>query len=264
MKFRQRKNTPTVFVTIGRGGTGKTSFVALMGKCLIEQGEIPILLVDVDPDQNLAEMVGVDLQRESRRTIAELLAETFLEKGGTTVGISPSERIESKIWEKSLYEGDTFDLLAIGTKWLEGCYCLPDAALKNALGSIIKQYRYILIDSPAGLEHLNRRVVTRVNEIFDVVGPSKKSFDNVRRALRIAREVHIEFERFSIVGGFMCQKEKTMCAETIEGVENIGTISYDKLLEQFVYEGKSLLDLPEESPGYQSVRSILKKAGYLG
>ena len=41
-------------VTMGRGGTGKTSLVALMAKCLIEKGRTPLLLVDVDPDQNLA------------------------------------------------------------------------------------------------------------------------------------------------------------------------------------------------------------------
>ena len=35
-------------VTIGRGGTGKTSFVALMTKYLIEKGVEPILLVDAD------------------------------------------------------------------------------------------------------------------------------------------------------------------------------------------------------------------------
>lgn len=234
-----------------------------MAKCFVEQKDTPLLLVDVDPDQSLAEMVGVDLEREQKKTIAELLAETFLEEGGTTVGVSPTERIESKIWEKSLYEGDTFDLLAVGTKWVEGCYCLPDAALKNALSSIIKQYRYILIDSPAGLEHLNRRVVTKVNEIFDVVGPSKKSFDNVRRALRIAREVHIEFERFSIVGGFMCQRENVPRAETIEGVEYIGTIANDRMVAEFVFGGKSLLELPDDSPGYQSVRNILKRIGYV-
>ncbi len=48
-------------VTIGRGGTGKSSFTALMAKCFIESGQSPLLLVDADPDQNLAEMVGVDL-----------------------------------------------------------------------------------------------------------------------------------------------------------------------------------------------------------
>jgi CO dehydrogenase nickel-insertion accessory protein CooC1 len=74
-------------VTMGRGGTGKTSFVALMAKYFIENGEKPLLLVDADPDQNLGEMVGVDLKEEGKKTISELLVETFLEQGGTTVGM---------------------------------------------------------------------------------------------------------------------------------------------------------------------------------
>ena len=34
-------------VTMGRGGTGKTSFVALITKYFIEIGDTPMLLVDV-------------------------------------------------------------------------------------------------------------------------------------------------------------------------------------------------------------------------
>ncbi|MDD1674017.1 MAG: cobalamin biosynthesis protein, partial [Methanomicrobiales archaeon] len=110
-------------VTMGRGGTGKTSFTALMAKYFIGSGQSPLLLVDLDPDQNLAEMVGVDLEREGVKTIADLLAATFIEQGGTTAGIAPSERIENTIWEEGLYEGAHFDLIAVGTKWIEGCYC---------------------------------------------------------------------------------------------------------------------------------------------
>ena len=66
------------FVTMGRGGSGKTTFVVLMTKYFIEKGETPLLLVDVDPDQNLAEMVGIDLGEEGRKTVSELLIETFL------------------------------------------------------------------------------------------------------------------------------------------------------------------------------------------
>jgi CO dehydrogenase maturation factor len=36
-------------VTMGRGGTGKTSFVALLTRYLIERGETPVLLIDADP-----------------------------------------------------------------------------------------------------------------------------------------------------------------------------------------------------------------------
>jgi CO dehydrogenase maturation factor len=105
-------------VTIGRGGTGKSSFTALMAKCFIEAGYSPLMLVDADPDQNLAEMVGVDLKEAGKSTIAELLVSTFIEQGGTTVGISPTERIESKIWSNGLFESGNFDFLSVGTKWV--------------------------------------------------------------------------------------------------------------------------------------------------
>jgi CO dehydrogenase maturation factor len=141
-------------VSMGRGGSGKTSFVALMTKYFIEVEGTPLLLVDVDPDQNLGEMVGIDFKEQGKKTISELLLETFVQKGGTTVGVPPSQRIESEIWSRGLYEGTSFDMIAVGTKFLEGCYCLPDASLKRALEGLTKTYKHILIDSPAGLEHL--------------------------------------------------------------------------------------------------------------
>ncbi len=101
-----------------------------------------------------------------------------------------------------MYESDHFDLIAVGTKWIEGCYCLPDAALKNALAAITKQYRYILIDSPGGLEHLNRKIASDVDVIFDVMGPSSKSFAHVRRAHRVVQEVGIKFGGFYVIGGY--------------------------------------------------------------
>ncbi|RLI37797.1 cobalamin biosynthesis protein [Candidatus Bathyarchaeota archaeon] len=252
-----------MIVTMGRGGTGKTSFVALMTKYFIEVGKTPLLLVDVDPDQSLGDAVGVSLEDEGKKTISELLIETFIEGGGTTVGVPPWERIEWRIWEEGLYEGEHFDLMAIGPKWIEGCYCLPDAALKRALGSLTKNYEYVLVDSPAGLEHLNRKITSEVNDIFDLIDPSVKSFGHVERAYRIVTEVGIKFDNFYIVGGYRFP-------ETLEGevgrrlkLRYIGKIPYDKDVEEYILSGKSLLGIPPSSPAYQSVKNIMMRAGYL-
>jgi CO dehydrogenase maturation factor len=244
-------------VTMGRGGTGKTSFVALMAKYLIERRITPILLVDADPDQNLAEMVGVDLEAAGKKTIAELLSETFIAQGGTTIGIAPSKRIENRLWEQGLYEGGDFDLMAVGTKWVEGCYCLPDAALKNALGAITKQYRYILIDSPGGLEHLNRKIASDVDIIFDVIGPSSKSFAHVCRAHRVIQEVGIRFDRFFVLGGyaFFGNPDARLTAGT--GIMYGGKIEADPFVAAQVMAGKSLLDTPHGSPAFRSISLIL-------
>jgi len=250
-------------VTIGRGGTGKSSFTALMTKYFIEIGQTPLLLVDADPDQNLAEMVGVDMKEGGKSTISDLLVSTFIERGGTTVGVPPTERIESRIWEKGLFESDHFDFLSIGTKWVEGCYCMPNAALKGALGSLTKNYKYVLIDSPAGIEHLNRRITSKVNDIFDILDHSKKSMDHVKRANRITKEVNVQFDNFYIVGGYRFPEERGAQAETTLSFSYLGKIAADETLDEYVLDGKSLLELPSDNAAYNSVKKIMKTAGYL-
>ena len=250
-------------VTVGRGGTGKSSFTALMAKCFIEAGQGPLLLVDADPDQNLAEMVGIDLKASGKSTIAELLISTFIEGGGTTVGVAPTERMESKIWSNGLFESDNFDFLAVGTKWVEGCYCMPNSALKGALESLTKNYSYVLIDSPAGLEHLNRRITSKVNDIFDILDHSKKSIDHVRRAYRIAKEVDIQFDNFYLIGGYRFPSQLGAQAEADLKFKYLGKIEADEKLDDYVLNGRSLLDLPSDSAAYVSVRAILKVTGYL-
>jgi CO dehydrogenase maturation factor len=252
-----------MLVTMGRGGTGKTSFVALMTKYFAEIGEAPLLLVDADPDQNLGEMVGVDLKEKGKKTISELLVETFLEEGGTTVGVPPTERIESKIWMHGMHEGECFDFIALGTKWVEGCYCLPNVALKGALETLTKNYKYVLIDSPAGLEHLNRRITSKVDDVFDVIDPSKKSFGHIERAYRIAKEVKIEFKNFYVIGGFRFpERLESRVKETIQ-LEFLGKIAYDENVEEYVLAGEPLLNLPQDTPAYLSVKKIMESAGYI-
>jgi CO dehydrogenase maturation factor len=249
-------------LVMGRGGTGKTSFVALAAKHFIAAGKTPLLLVDLDPDQNLGEMVGVDLESEGVKTISELVTDTFIGRGGTLGGIAPSERIENRIWGEGLYESDFFDLVAIGTRWVEGCYCLPDAALKVALTSITKNYRFVLIDSPAGLEHLNRKITSHVDAIIDIVGPSGRTFGHVRRSRQIIREVNISTGHFYIVGGFLYPApEEQWIKETFPG-NYLGKVAADPAVQEYVLSGRSLLEIHPDSPGYRSIQEILERTGF--
>jgi CO dehydrogenase maturation factor len=251
--------TKTIAI-MGRGGTGKTSFTALAAKYLIEKKETPFLLVDADPDQNLAEMVGIDQDLAGKKSIAELLGDTFIARGGTTIGIPPSDRIENRIWEDGICEGKDFDLATLGTKWVEGCYCLPDAALKKALASITRQYRYIIIDAPGGLEHLNRKIVSDVDVILDVMGPSSKSFAHVRRARRVMEETGITYRKFYAVGGYAFPADLAGQAAKETGIGYLGTVSRDEIVADRVLHGESLLDVPGDSPAYRSVAWLLDRA----
>ena len=72
----------------------------LMAKAFIEAKQSPILLVDADPDQNLAEMLGVDLKEAGKSTIADLIVSTFIESGGTTVGVPQPSALKPAFGKK--------------------------------------------------------------------------------------------------------------------------------------------------------------------
>ena len=140
---------------------------------------------------------------------------------------------------------------------------MPNSALKGALESLTKNYKFVLVDSPAGLENLNRRITSEVNDIFDILDHSKKSQDHVRRAYKIAKEVDMKFENFYIVGGYRFPPELGKQAEADLKFKYLGKIIADDQLDEYVLDGKSLLDLPNDNKGYLSVKEILNKLGYL-
>ena len=121
----------------------------------------------------------------------------------------------------------------------------------------------MLIDSPAGLEHLNRRITSKVNDIFDILDHSKKSFDHVKRAHRIAKEVNMEFDNFYLIGGYRFPENLASQVETDLKFKYLGKIASDERLDEYVLTGQSLLDLPSDSVAYASVKKIMKTAGYL-
>ncbi len=250
-------------VVTGRGGTGKSTFTALMARFLGELGLTPLLLVDSDPDQSLADMMGIDLEGEGKETIAEVLADIIDERRMTRMtGMTPTDKIEPFLFQNTLYEGTGFyDFVSVGTKWIEGCYCLPDHSLGQIMDKWASNYRYVLIDSPAGVEHLNRRITKEVKDVFNVLDPSKKSFDNAERSHRIMREVGIKFDNYYLVGGYRFPEELEEEARG-QPFEFLGRIEFDQMVMDYNLEGRSLLELPEGSPAYRSVREIMARAGY--
>ena len=114
-------------VSTGRGGTGKTSFIALLTKCW--KGKKSLLLADIDPDENLAEMVGVDLQKKGVKTISDILFDIQKGKVEDEMKSLPRPLQIEYMFHLCLYEENGFDLFSLGTKWTEGCYCQPNSLL---------------------------------------------------------------------------------------------------------------------------------------
>jgi CO dehydrogenase maturation factor len=250
-------------VVTGRGGTGKSTFVALIARFFGELGLKPLLLVDSDPDESLSEMLGIDMKNEGKETISEVLYD-ILEEGKMSKmrGMTASDKIEPFLFQNTLYEGQGFfDFITVGTKWSEGCYCVPDRALGQIMDRWATNYKYVIVDSPAGVEHLNRRITKEMKDVFNILDPSKKSFNNAKRAHRIMMELGITFENYYLVGGYTFPQELETEAVK-QPFKFLGRIAFDDQIRRYNLEGRSLLDLPDDSPAYGTVKTILTRAGY--
>lgn len=246
-------------VATGRGGAGKSSFVALMLRFL----KPPSLLIDLDPDGSLADMLGLDFVKEKKITVSEALYDVIdKRRRGNETFRSTYEIAESLLWSDCLYEEKGFDLLALGTKLTEGCYCPPDEILKRTILKLAGNYANVVVDSPAGVEHLNRNIISEIDDIFVLCDPSEKSLKHIGRIKRIIQEVGISYRNFYLVANHEFD-EKTEEYLRGSGEVYLGRIDHDATLEHYNIVGKSLRQLPDDSPAAIAVKKILSKARLL-
>jgi len=243
-----------VIVSTGRGGAGKSTFVALASKYL----NPPKLLIDLDPDESLADMVGIDLNQKGKKTISGALYDVIEENKG--VGRT-GYNLLSDVLQAVLYRGGEFDLIALGTKFTVGCYCAPDEVLKDFIPSLVKDYEELVVDSPAGLEHFNRKVVVDIDDLFVILDPSEKSTKHIERVRDIIREVKVSYNHLYLIGNYRFTEEAEEYLRST-GEAYLGKIDYDPNVRQYNLEGRSLIGLPQDSPAALCVKRILMKAGY--
>jgi CO dehydrogenase maturation factor len=158
-----------------------------------------------------------------------------------------------------LYEGKIFDLIVLGTKLTEGCYCVPDDLIKMIIPRLAKHYPNVVIDSPAGLEHLNRKIVSDIDDLFVILDPSSKSLKHIARVRDITRQIGIGYSHLYLVGNYNFDESSEEYLEST-GEAYLGKIEYDADVRGYNLAGKSLLDLPKKSPASVSVKEVLASA----
>jgi CO dehydrogenase maturation factor len=162
----------TTIALAGKGGVGKTTVSAMIIKYLVQTQPGAVLAIDADPSSNLNMVLGLDLEWTVGDIREDLLVQvkSSLTAGGAAMGtiaggISKREYLDYEI-RSSLMEGERFDLIAMGRSEGPGCYCAVNHNLREVVDSISKNYRYVVIDNEAGLEHLSRRTTRDVQHMI--------------------------------------------------------------------------------------------------
>lgn len=240
----------------GKGGTGKTSFCALLIRYLIENGKTPVLAVDADANANLNEALGLNIDSE---TVSELISKTK-DLHGIPEGMSQDAYIEYKL-NASLAEGKNVDLLVMGGPDGPGCFCFPNNILRKYLDNLSKGYKYIVMDNEAGLEHISRRTTNDVDVLFVISDSSARSIRSAGRVNELVKQIKTKINKICLIVTKATEEDIISLKEEIEktGLELAGIVPFDKLITEYDIKSKPLFDLPNDSPALQAVYDTLHK-----
>lgn len=231
-----------VFAVCGKGGVGKTSISAVMTKVLSEQKNAKVLAIDADPAIGLATALGIEVNKtvdDIRKEILET-AQGKEKKDMQTI----LSNLEYEVFD-ALVEKENLAFLAIGRPEDDGCYCKVNSLLKDIIGSLVKNFDYVIIDGEAGIEQVNRRVMDAVTHLVLVSDASVKGINVIKTINEVASNL-IKYDEVGLILNRLRSKEEIDRINLSKDIPLIGYIHDNNELRDFDIEGRSILELSDE------------------
>lgn len=238
----------------GKGGTGKTTLSALIIKNLLLSNKRPILAVDADPNSNLNEALGVEIDR----TVVSIVDKIMEKKEDIPAGMTKERLIEYHL-QDALIESEGFDLLVMGHTEGPGCYCAANNLLKDFMEKLRENYPYLVMDNEAGMEHLSRRTTRNVDTLLIVANPTIVSLKSARHIHEMTKKLKLNIKKIYLVLNEN-HSGSEMQGEILDiGLPVLGSIPYDEEIKKCSIKGIPLNNLPQNSLAVQAVEEVIKK-----
>jgi CO dehydrogenase maturation factor len=239
----------------GKGGSGKTTTAALIIRYLLHRNLSPVLAVDADGNANLHESLGLKLNA----TVGSVVAGFNEEKIALPPGMTKTAYLEMKLNE-AVVESRGVDLISMGRGEGSGCYCYPNSVLKEFIGKLRENYRCMVMDNEAGMEHLSRGTTENIDDLLIVSDYSVKGIRTLARIRELVYELKLDIKRIQPViarvpRGTLGEAVKAELASA--GIAPVGVIPVDNAVMEADLNRTPLLDLPEESPAVKAVGEMM-------
>lgn len=245
----------------GKGGVGKTTVSGLIVQYLCELNKGPILAVDADANSNLNEVLGETYDVTLGDVREEIARSEIAEVSPIPKGMTKAEYADYRFGE-ALVETEKYDMMVMGRTQGEGCYCYVNGILKSQIQRFAKNYKYIVVDNEAGMEHISRGVLPSVDTILLVSDCSRRSIQTVARIAQLVKDLDIKAKQVKLIvnrvpGGQLSEAVQNEIKNF--GLDLIGVIPQDEGVFTYDSEGKAICDLPEDAPIKIAVREIVNK-----
>lgn len=243
----------------GKGGVGKTTLSGLLIQYLCEKGKTPVLAVDADANSNLNEVLGVEVEMTLGEIREEVARAENSKENPIPASMTKADYMEI-MFNRCLIEDDDFDMLVMGRTQGKGCYCFVNGLLQTQLQKLTPHYPYVVVDNEAGMEHISRGILPKVDAIILVSDCSRRGVQAVGRIAKLIEECDLNPKKMGLIvnrapGGKLNEGTK----EEIEkqGLHLLGVIPQNEDVYEFDCDGKPIVQLPKDSPVRESLYGIL-------
>jgi len=252
---------PHTIAVAGKGGVGKTTTCGMIIDYLVQNGKSPVLVVDADANSNLNEVLGVEAD-VTLGTIREEMANAEL-KGTIPAGMTKADYAEFK-FNSALIEEDDFDMLVMGRTQGKGCYCYVNGVLKTQVDKYAKNYKYIVMDNEAGLEHVARGTLPQVDTMLLISDCSRRGIQAVARVAEMIAEMNLKPGKLGLIvnrapGGVLDEGVKAEIEK--HGLTLLGVLPQDEGVYRCDCDGEPSAKLPQNNPVKVALRGIMQSIG---
>jgi CO dehydrogenase maturation factor len=234
----------------GKGGTGKTTVAGLLVNFLAKAGKGPILAVDADANSNLNEVLGVKRETSLGDIREEIAKADWMDKSPIPPGMSKQEYADFR-FNSALIEEKDFDMLVMGRTQGKGCYCFVNDILRDRIEKYYRNYKYMVVDNEAGLEHISRGILLPMDVILLVSYCSHRGIQAAGRIAEMVNSLDMKVKKLRlIVNRALNGKLEPGIMEEIvmQKLELAGILPQDDKVYEYDAAGKALVNLPDDTP----------------
>ncbi len=241
----------TVIAVCGKGGVGKTVFSGAVVRVLAERG-LRVLAVDADPALGLSYFVGLPTDIKTLGQVREDL----IRKARNERDPEQIANVIDYLLLEALTETGRLSFLAMGRPLSRGCFCPVNTLLKESVRNIARNYDVVLIDAEAGIEQINREVMSVVDTIVVLVDNSQRSRHSMELIVQVVGDLNMKAQMGVVLNRWKDLDENFGVSSSHFPDLVWGTIPEDDRLLRNDALGQSVFELPADSPILESVRRI--------
>jgi CO dehydrogenase maturation factor len=253
--------TPHTIAVAGKGGVGKTTTCGMIIDYLCSKKQGPVLVVDADANANLNEVLGVEVET-SLGEIREEMARAEM-KGTLPAGMTKADYADFK-FSSAIIEEDDFDMLVMGRTQGKGCYCYVNGVLKSQVDKYAQNYSYIVMDNEAGLEHVARGTLPKVDTMLLISDCSRRGIQAAARVAEIVEEMELKPGTMGLIVNRAPEgKLDAGVMEEIEkhGLKLLGVLPQDEGVYRCDCDGEPSAKLPDSNPVKAAVKKTMQSLG---